>query len=53
MTIRFSVVYELTPSEWEELLLPDQVPITWKAEVVTMGGDVGSWIRRPVGNPVL
>ena len=37
MTIRFSVVHELVPSEWEEPLLPGQVPITWKAEVVTMG----------------
>ena len=37
MTIRFSVVHELVPSEWEEPLLPGQVPITWKAEVVTIG----------------
>jgi hypothetical protein len=37
MTIRFSVVHELMPSEWEKPLLPGQVPVTWKAEVVTMG----------------
>ena len=25
------------PSEWEEPLLPGQVPTTWQAEVETMG----------------
>ena len=37
MTIRFSVVHEQMPNEWEEPLLPGQIPVTWKAEVVTMG----------------
>ena len=37
MPIRYYINSELMPSEWEEPLLPGQVPITWKAEVVTMG----------------
>jgi hypothetical protein len=37
MPIRYYINSDLKPSEWEEPLLPGQVPVTWRAEVVAMG----------------